>query len=122
MCNISIFSVDAVYGIQQSGFTQTGKGKTMIDPSLIETVVSMRKAGRTWQQIATATHRHPYTVRDIGLANGVTLCLPGRPYGGRREDWIRSAAIKASKREPFPAGHKRTWGVISAHPWPGVVL
>lgn len=93
----------------------------MTNPQLTATVLTMREAGRTWQQIATATKRHPATVRDIGLANGVTLCLPGRGYGGRREDWIRKASAKALRRDPLPAGHRRTWGAISAQPWPGMV-
>lgn len=100
-------------------------GLLATNPELVATVVAMRNARKTWQQIATATKRHPATVRDIGLAKGLSLCLPGsHAYGGKRADWDRKRIEKARKpsaREPLPAGHPITWRAISVAPWPGVI-
>lgn len=95
-------------------------------PELIAEVLSLRTAGRSYQQIATAMKRHPATCRNICLAAGLPLMLQDsyRKHAGNRADWERKRlqrAAKPSARDPLPAGHPITWRAISVAPWPGAM-
>lgn len=99
----------------------------MTEHELSATVIDMRAARKSWQTIATATHRHPGTVRALGVSLGLPVCLPGfKPNCG---GWARHRELLANPppgvpyvgnaRVALPAGSPETWGAISGHPWPG---
>lgn len=96
-----------------TGISQTALvGLLATNHELVATVLRMREARSTWQQIATATRRHPATCRDIGLAKGMPLCLPGRQYGGTRVDWernrVEATVVIDMRRATLPAGSPET--------------
>jgi hypothetical protein len=75
----------------------------------------MRASGAGWREIALALGVSPDVARERGRRIGA--------------GWLRAEAVAEADpalhdpaREPLPAGHPHSWGLLSTTPWPGYAL